>query len=320
MTVRRRVACTPLSAGWAIPLAVFFAQAAAAGPATVAPGNESYEAPELVCTLQDRRICEASGIVASRRNAGLFYIINDSGNEPLVFAVDRRGKTHCTIRLANAQNVDWEDLALAPGDHVGAWDVCVPDIGDNRAVRDNLVIYRFPEPDLSAAPDELTVEPTAFPLTYETGASDAEAFVVHPASGDGYVFTKQSDGHSRILRLTAPWKPGQRARLELIGELKFPPSPPIGTIVTAADLSPDGRRLAVRTYLCGWEWEVPERGDVREFQQSLERKPAQVTLAAEPQGEALCYDRDGAALLTVSEQVPTSLYECRRESGGSKPR
>ena len=44
-------------------------------------------------------------------------------------------------------------------------------------------------------------------------------------------------------------------------------------------------------------------------------------VAAERQGEALCFSADGDALLTISERTPTTLYESRlaRPEGDVRP-
>jgi hypothetical protein len=280
---------------------------------TTRPTTASYGEPEAVCTLKDERILEASGIVASRRTPGLYCVHNDSGDRPRVFLVDRTGRTRLTIRLKNASHVDWEDIALAPSDKVGKFDVCVADIGDNRARREELIIYRFPEVDAAAALDGAAVEvqAVAYRFTYADGPADAEALVVHPQTGDGYVLTKRLDGACHVYKLAAPWYPKKRSVLPKVATLRFPETFALETVVTAADISPDGRRLATRSYLCGWEWRLPATAGKSDFERIFGTEPTRLELAAEPQGEALCYAADGRALLTVSEKLPTVLYEAR---------
>ena len=279
---------------------------------TTRPTAQGSGEPEAVCTLKDDRIVEASGIAASRRTPGLYYIHNDSGDRPRVFLVDRTGRTRLTIRLKNARHVDWEDIALAPSDTGGKFDVCVADIGDNRARREELIIYRFPEVDPAAADGAtLVVQAVAYRIGYADGPADAEAFVVHPQTGDGYVLTKRLDGACHIYKLAAPWNRKERTVLPKVATLRFPEVMPLQTVVTAADISPDGRRLATRSYLYGWEWRLPATTDKSEFERIFGTKPTRLELAVEPQGEALCYAADGRALLTVSETPPTVLYETR---------
>ncbi|MFQ5807200.1 MAG: hypothetical protein ACE5I3_12195 [Phycisphaerae bacterium] len=277
-----------------------------------------YREPAAVCEITDPRLNEASGLAASRRNPGYYYTHNDSGGQPHVYVLDRRGRIYTTIRLLGVANVDWEDIALAPGKKPTTYDVCVADIGDNNAARAEIVIYRFREPDLKLAIGRrFEVEPQAIRCKYEDGARDAEGFAVHPPTGDGYVFTKQFDGACQVYRLPAPWTTVGFTTLRRAGALKLPrEAPPLVRMVTAADISPDGKRLVTRSYLGGWEWRLPESGDASGFARIFRREPVALKLAIEPQGEALCFSADGNALLTISEKSPTMLYEVRATEGG----
>ena len=270
-----------------------------------------YGTPDEVAVVEDERLPEISGIVASRRHKGFFYVHNDSGNAPEVFLIDRAGTVRGLFLLAGATNVDWEDIAVAPGED-GAFDVCVADIGDNRQRRAEIVVYRFPEPALpSAVADVIQVRPEAFRLHYPDGAHNAEAFVVEPHTGDGYIITKEQSGEAQVYRLPHPWSASQTTKLEHVGALRFPAAAPIETMVTAADVSPDGRRLVTRSYLAGWEWLLPENAENRAFRRIFAEKPARVILAGELQAEAIAYSVDGRCLLTISEQLPSALNEAR---------
>lgn len=285
---------------------------AGAGPAPAQPAapGAAYSQPQKLCDIDDVRLSEVSGLAASRRHPGLYYAHNDSGGEPCVYVLDRRGAVRVTLRLSGASNVDWEDIAVAPGAQPQSWDVCVADIGDNQAARREVVIYRFPEPELRDGPLEfLDVAARACRCTYEAGPSDAEGFAVHPQTGDGFIFTKRLDGACDVYRLPAPWPGAGLARLRRVAALRLPEDVlPIGRLVTAADIAPDGKRLATRSYLGGWEWRLSE-AEQGDFLSIFRQKPVALRLAAEPQGEALCYAADGRALLTISEQRPTALYE-----------
>jgi len=328
----------------------------AAEVARAAPPDAPYSDPVAVCEVTDPRIREASGLAASRRHPGLLYVHNDSGNPPHVYVLDRGGRVRATIELDGARNVDWEDIALAPSEHPERFDVCIADIGDNQARRREIVIYRFAEPELPAAagapasqpngaaappsgpapqgtkgrsaaslprsaPGELAlrIRPSAYRFRYEDGAHDAEGFAVHPRTGDGYVFIKQPDGRGRVYRIAAPWDDQQTTTLKSVAALRFPETLPVAKVVTAADISPDGRRLAMRSYACGWEWELPDELTADELARILTTEPRRIRLAAELQGEAICYSADGGAILTVGEHTPTMLFEVRRQTGPIKP-
>lgn len=61
--------------------------------------------------LQDATIDEASGLAASRRNPAILWTINDSGNQPVLYALSTTGDAMGKIHVEDATNRDWEDLA-----------------------------------------------------------------------------------------------------------------------------------------------------------------------------------------------------------------
>lgn len=105
---------------------------------------------------------ESSGAAEATTWPGaLFWTHNDSGHTPHLFAVAEDGSLVARLRVAGAQNVDWEDMAAAPcpveggagdaGAAVGAGRcLYIGDVGDNRERRPALDLYRIPEPSASA--------------------------------------------------------------------------------------------------------------------------------------------------------------------------
>ena len=100
------------------------------------------------------------------------------------------------------------------------------------------------------------VEPVAYKIRYADGPADAEAFCVHPHTGDGYILTKRTDGCSAVYKLAAPWNSQTRTILLRLLTLELPPAMPLSRIITAADIASDGQRLAARSYIDGWEWSL----------------------------------------------------------------
>jgi hypothetical protein len=187
-------------------------------------------------------IRECSGVAASRRHPGVFWVHNDSGNEPCLFALTADGKTRGVFRVS-AENKDWEDLAI---DAVGR--LYIADTGNNEEERSQIQVYRVAEPDLPAdaapnqkpAPLRLRPEKT-WRLKYPSDPFDCEALFV--TATHGYLISKESKKHSAKLyrfALGEGAQPGDvKGQLESVADL------PIRDPVTAADLSPDGKRLAV---------------------------------------------------------------------------
>jgi hypothetical protein len=264
--------------------------------------------PAQLATLEDRRIDESSGLVASRREPGLFWTHNDSGDGPFVYAFDRAGRARGTFRVEGAQALDWEDIAAGPGPVAGQPYLYAGDIGDNERRREFVVVYRFPEPEVTAGVDAKTPRPTqpadAIRLRYPDGPRNAEALLVHPTTGDIYIVSKAPDG-AGVYKLPAGFDPQAVNTLARVATLRGPDF--FGTLVTGGDISPDGRRVALCDYAQGYELALPEGS--KEFDEVWRQRPTAVSLGPRLQGESVGYRLDGAALLATSEKTPTPLFE-----------
>ncbi len=95
--------------------------------------------------LDEKLIPEASGIVKSRRYPGIFWVHNDSGNPPLLFAIKGDGRIVRQFRLG-VPNIDWEDIAIDDQGHL-----YLGDIGNNTGALPLRAIYRIDEPDPDSA-------------------------------------------------------------------------------------------------------------------------------------------------------------------------
>jgi hypothetical protein len=280
-----------------------------AGASVATPLPLAAAGPAQLATLEDRKVKESSGLVASRRSPGLFWTHNDSGDGPFVYAFDRGGRSRGTFRVEGANALDWEDIAAGPGPAQGQSYLYVADIGDNGRQREFVVVYRFPEPELPAAQAGGTAaHPTqpaeAIRLKYPDGAHNAEALAVHPATGDLYVVTK-GNASADVYKLAAPFDPKAVNTLTKVATLRGPDF--FGTLVTGADISPDGRRVAVCDYAQGYELTLPE--GAKGFDEVWRQTPLAVSLGPRLQGESVAYRLDGAALLATSEKSPTPLFE-----------
>lgn len=199
------------------------------------------------------RLDENSAVAMSRARRGVLFSLNDSGNEPLIFAFDSAGDSRGVWRVANATNVDWESLSVgaACGDVAANECLYIGDTGDNNARRAFRVVYRAPTPNESTG----SLDAARLEYVYSDGPHDVEAMYVAP-NGDVVLITKRPlVDRSAILRpalvFALParaWNEHRRATAELVDSLPIVPgSAPLRAITDAA-LSPDGRHLAVRTY------------------------------------------------------------------------
>ena len=69
-------------------------------------------------------------------------------------------------------------------------------------------------------------------------------------------------------------------------------------MTTAADITPDGRRLVIRNYFTAYEFIAPAKGP---FEAIFDDSPACMAFLRECQGEGICYSVDGQSLVTTSE-------------------
>ncbi|MGW8188173.1 MAG: hypothetical protein ACWGNK_12930, partial [Desulfobacterales bacterium] len=99
--------------------------------------------------LADSSIREASGIAASRRRADILWMINDSGNEALIYAVGLDGSDRGHVPIRNARNQDWEDLAAFVDN--GTAFLLIADCGDNENRRKSCILYIVEEPRVNPA-------------------------------------------------------------------------------------------------------------------------------------------------------------------------
>lgn len=273
--------------------------------------------------VRDGSIHELSGLVQSRRDASLLWGIQDSGNAPELIALRPDGRVVGRWTVAGATNFDWEDLATGPssasaagragadsgsgaGSGAGAgsssdgagvpW-LYASDIGDNAKQRDDVVIYRVPEPT-SPSGGGTTAPAQALHLRYPDGAHDAESFLVDPRRGTLIVITKGYPGGTYFVSRPSPW--AGTLRLRRIGDAAI-------DYATAADVSADGRTVGLRGYFSAAFW-------LRHGSEPLTatlRRPACVSPTGmdDGQGESLALARDGRRAWLVAEGEHPPIHE-----------
>ena len=160
----------------------------------------SFDPGQLV-TRFPAGLDEISGIGQSRSSPNVFWVHNDSGDQPRVYAVNRNGVLLGTYLLEGASAVDWEDMAIGPMPGGRSY-LYLADIGDNSARRMSIRVYRVLEPHVEAnqAPVSETLSGVAaFDFVYEDGPRDAEGFMVDPLTGDFYIVSKREAAGNRLV-------------------------------------------------------------------------------------------------------------------------
>jgi len=274
--------------------------------ATVGKSDFSKMLPQFVAgvsrgTVQSNDVGEASGIAASRKNANVLWVHNDSGDSARVFAMTTTG-THLGIyNLLAITARDCEDIAIGPGPTPGESYLYLGDIGDNNAAYSTVFVYRVAEPTVSATQQPVNVNLTGvqkFTLKYEDGPRDAETLMVDPTNGDLYVLSKRVS-QSKVYRVpAAELVTGTTITMRAVAQL------PWGW-TTGGDISPNGSEVIIRGYFNASLWRRPPGGNLWD---AFSGTQYPVPLATEPQGEAICFEGNGRGYYTTSEGAHQPIY------------
>ena len=239
--------------------------------AALAIGSALAHAVEVVGRVEHDALGEVSGLVKSERG-DFYWVHNDSGDSPRLFAIDAAGTPLVPSWMGiapenweghgidHAAHFDWEAIALADGK------LYIADVGNNGNARRDLGVYVVNEPHPTAVQRMKALKhlPIRYPDQHEHPGDvwhfDCEAVFV--ADGKLYFITKH-----RQPRRISEWEPGAKLYrldtdftdrenvLTLVGQRDDV------TVATGADISPDGSRLAVATYVALWLFEAPASGD-----------------------------------------------------------
>lgn len=227
------------------------------------------------------------------------YLINDGGDRLTVFVLDRRCRT-LRVRSDPTDPFDVEDLARTSDGTL--W---FADIGDNRRDRDTVALETL-TPSGSVA---------LYRFRYPDGAHDAEALLLDQ-SRRPYLVTKNPLGTSGVYTPARPPVAGVDTPLRRVTTLRFgltgTPGGPVGPVsqllVTGGAVSPDGTRIALRTYTDLYLWTVRDHDIGAALRTG---HPVRVALPEERQGESVAFAPDGRSVLTTSEGLPAPVHLLR---------
>lgn len=199
-----------------------------------------YEVKQ-VGRLPKRQVMENSGLTTANRFGDL-WTHSDGGNSSRLYQITRQGDLLRTVDLAPLTNIDWEDLT-----HDDEQRLYLGDFGNNQNKRRNLRIYRLSGPTLRHI-DTIRfsyADQRAFPPRKKQRNFDCEAF--YYSQDSLYLFTKnRSDQDLWVKQYVLPARPGRHVA-------RLADSLLLDSRITAADLSPDGRTVALlgrgRVYL-----------------------------------------------------------------------
>lgn len=274
----------------------------------------SSKSQDIPVSTTKIKLKEASAIeVTSQSDLG--WVIEDSGNKNVVYGLNAKGEIAQAILVENAANVDWEDLA---SDENG--NLYIGDFGNNDNKRKDLCIYKIDAASLKNStaeasykvsfyyPDQKEFPPKKSELFY-----DSESFFEY--KGNFYIFSKnRSKGFDgTVLVYKVPNKPGNHAA-EFLGQFISCDSYQ-KCAITAADISPDGKKIALLSSNKVWILSNYKGDDF------LKGKMEMFELNDVTQKEGICF-KDDKTLLIVDEKSKKTggnLYEIKLADLKSKP-
>jgi hypothetical protein len=165
--------------------------------ALIEPAAANKDRPDgTISTISDDRITESSGLALSVKHDDLAYTINDSGNHPMVYAI--QASTGNVIGTTDISAFDVEDIEAITVDAQGM--IWVGDLGDNDRERDDVSIISFPEPGPG---DHQLAAADRYGVSFPDGPVDVEALLVHPETGQVHLVSKEFDGSGTVFVLPA---------------------------------------------------------------------------------------------------------------------
>jgi hypothetical protein len=311
----------------------FYSQAFAASPLC----QKWSEQKELV-PIDSSVIYESSGIASSIDFPGQrLYHINDSGSGATfhVSSVQDPEADLMTSLVKGASAEDIEAISVGPclnQDLAQGKKGCVylADIGDNSYERENLRIFITAEKEEFPA---LTKKKLQINVIYDKGFHNAEAFMVHPVTGDLYIITKMTDPEEEnptAKSLNAAVFMAKRdtfadseeeskidVEFKKIGELEvekiFDFKKDKEFLVTDASFSPKGDRFVVMTLGGLVEIDTLALKNLKALKKDQYKV---IPMEALEQQEAVTYSSDGKSIYFSSEKKekpkkdePTMVYE-----------
>ncbi len=314
--------------------ALLFVCRMVASDATLA--DTAFKAPVLLASFNDSRLPESSGLTCGRVNKDVLWTINDSGNLPVVHAIDKLGEHRGSFYLPKVGNVDWEAISACTLGEVGY--LVIADIGDNFAIRPSVRLYFVPEPKIVGEKLEggfLTPIATSHVIEYcyPDGARDCEAIAIDEEAQLIYMVSKR-DVPVRLYCLPLPQIANSATDPEtpvgehgmqtarFIQEITLIPQP------TDDDLRNDTVHGKNKSHITDMAFDaqhglavlntykhmyVFKRELGKTWAEAFLSKPTFIMRPKLKQAEGLCFDRDGC-LYFNSEQNPWPLYQMKRHT------
>ncbi len=249
---------------------------------------------------------EASGLARSHRHPDRYWVLNDGGDAPMLYAIGPDGSYLGAVRIADARNRDWEDLASYEQD--GRPMLVIADIGDNAGRRRNTVLYFVEEPEPDPNGRARAAVSRRISVSLPSGAADAESLAVDVDAGHILILTKR-DIPARLYALPLATD-GEAVTASALGSVASLPQPSADDIArapklrdwhwqpTGMDIAPDGKVLAVLTYRSVYLY---RRDAGQSWPDAVGEAPQVLPLNGIPFAEAVTFSADGRHLFVTTE-------------------
>lgn len=241
--------------------------------------------------ITDINLAEVSGMVASVKNESHFWVINDSGNHAKLYLINKKGETIHSWWIMGVNNTDWEDLAMKHDTQTGKSWILIGDIGDNYAIRKSINILEIEEPTFSDPQDTVISLYKNYHFRYEDGPRDAETIMIDPNSSRVYVISKR-EKNVRIYGAPKQLAENDTMLLSFSSKLPF-------YNITSGDIAPDGNEILLKNYDAIFYWNSSHGNCMLS---ALSQEHELIRYTPEPQGESICWDRNGNGFYTLSEK------------------
>ena len=126
------------------------------------------------------------------------------------------------------------------------------------------------------------------------GIKNSEAVMIDPLTKDIFVVSKENV--AVVYQAKYPQDLTKVNTLKKIAVLPF-------TLVTAADISPDGKEILIKTYTQVFYWKKSGNESIAEL---LKKTPVSIPYLYETQGEAICFADDNSGFYTTTERAGTT--------------
>lgn len=304
------------------PVPLLFIAVLLAG-CTTPPTVPGWSEPVTVGRLGAADLNESSGFAPSHRAANLLWSHNDSGGEPVVYAVGTDGSDRGRVRLSGAINIDWEDIASFTLD--GQAYLLIADVGDNLAVRTDCRLYVIAEPDPAtlATGREITVPVLwEIPVRFADNPRDCESVSVDVAEKAVYLLSKREHPVGLYRLPLLPVASGTTPAATFLTHVPTMPQPTgprllvagpaghMGGMPVGMDFAADGAAAVVLTYM---DVLVFPRTPGESWAETLTRTPQQLKTVSLPQAESVCFSADGREIYVTTEgaHAPVVRYRVR---------